>query len=451
VPSRFFREKKGDGSGPSLRPIMASVPTVSGVSVFAGMVNRTWRVGPRRLAVSLQHNTITGARNLYVDGEEVPGAAGSSSVFSRSASISFATPDGWRGTVSIEFSGTSVCYKCGVVSPEGGPTMHVPEDNAGGGGGGGASGGDDGGSAGPLFRISVDAPEMGSSETGEPVVFYCVSTTRLSDGLATRVHRRFRDFFALNDAVRAAYQGSHLMGSLPEPPPRGLKFLENHGDAAFVERRRWLLADYLFKLEAVPRVRANADFVAFLGLVGSVRETSCFFPANAPLGLSLGKKDGLTEVQALKPLADGRPSVSMLSGVIVVGDTVRGGGGAPFHPQTHTATPCVSYRPAPRSLRSHFPLLPRLRPAGVQGQRRGRAFAVPRGAAGQAKVRPPPPPCALFGGGEDGFWAGGGGRPAHRASRSAARTPARARARGARACGAHACPARGAHLAAGRL
>jgi hypothetical protein len=211
-----------------------------------------------------------------------------------------------------------VCYKCAVTPPEGGAAQPVAEDNAVG------SAAADGTAVGPLFRITVDAPEMGCSETGEPVVFYCVSATRLSDGLATRVHRRFRDFFALNDAVRAAYQGSHLLGSLPEPPPRGFKFFENHSDPAFVERRRWLLADYLLKLEAVPRVRANADFVAFLGLVGTVRETSCFFPANAPLGLSLGKREALTEVAALKPLPDGRPSVAMLSSVIVVGDTVRG-------------------------------------------------------------------------------------------------------------------------------
>ena len=308
---------------------------VSGVSVFSGMVNRTWRVGARRFPVSLQHNTVTGSRALYVDGEEVPGTAGSSSFFSRVHTLMFTTSDGWRGTVSIEFSGTSVCYKCGVTSPEGGPVMYVPEDNAAGAGAGAGGGGNDGGSGGggggdggggPLYRITVDAPEMGASETGEPVVFYCVSAARLSDGLATRVHRRFRDFFALHDAVRAAYQGSHLLGSLPEPPPRGLKFLENHSDPAFVEKRRWQLADFLFKLEGVPRIRANADFVAFLGLVGSVRETSCFFPANAPLGLSLGSKAGLTEVQALKPLPDGRPSAAMLSNVIVVGDTVRGRG-----------------------------------------------------------------------------------------------------------------------------
>ena len=299
---------------------MASRP-VSGVSVFSGPVTRTWRVGPRRLPVCLSHNTVTGARSLHVDGDEVAGSVGSTTMFSRPLPLSYTTTDGWRGTVTIEFSGSSVLYRCQAHPPEGGAPLDLPEDNAPGAGGGTGSSSEDDSAA--KLHVKVDAPEMGVSEAGEPVVYYCVSTTREADGRATRVHRRFRDFFALNDAVRSAYQGSQLLGSLPEPPPRGLKFFENHSDAAFVERRRWLLADFLFKLEAVPRMRGNADFVAFLGLVGTVRETSCFFPAGVALGVSLGAKGGLTEVTGLKPLSDGRPSPAQSSGVIRVGDTVR--------------------------------------------------------------------------------------------------------------------------------
>ena len=63
--------------------------------------------------------------------------------------------------------------------------------------------------------------ERGARERGEPVVYYRVRATREADERSTVVHRRFRDFAALNDAVRAAYKGSQLLGSFPQPPPRG--------------------------------------------------------------------------------------------------------------------------------------------------------------------------------------------------------------------------------------
>ena len=287
------------------------------VSVFAGPVTRTWRVGARRLGVTLHHNTITGSRVLSVDGEEVQGTAGTTSVFSSRTVLVF-TADDWQGRVVLERVGAEVHYMCVCRAPGEAGEMAVAEENAG--GGGGAA------DLAARLRTSVGSPEGGVSETGEPVVYYEVSCMREADGRGTKVHRRFRDFFALNDAVRSAYQGSQLLGSLPEPPPRGLKFLENHADPNFVEKRRWLLADFLYKLESVPRMRMNADFLAFVGLVGNTRETSCFFPAKG-LGLSLTPTDGgkLTEVTAIKPLADGSRSPAQVRELINVGDKVRHG------------------------------------------------------------------------------------------------------------------------------
>ena len=291
---------------------------VSIVSVFSGPVTRTWRVGPRRVPVTLNHNTITGFRTLYVDSLEVPGTAGTTSVFSSSTGLSFAADD-WKGMVLLDRVGSEVHYTCCCKPPSGEADVYVAEDNN------MASG--NGGDEAAKLRVSVNTPEGGMTETGEHVVYYQVSVTRETDGRGTRVHRRFRDFFALNDAVRSAYKGSQLLGSLPEPPPRGLKFMEDHNDATFVERRRWMLADWLYKLESVPRMRMNADFLAFVGLIGDVRETSCFFPPESPLGLSLGSVDNgrLTEVNALKPLPDGRPSPAMASGLVNIGDKVGDG------------------------------------------------------------------------------------------------------------------------------
>ncbi len=78
------------------------------------------------------------------------------------------------------------------------------------------------------------------------------------------------------------------------------------------------------KLELIPRMRSNSDFLAFIGLVDNVRETSCFFPKDQALGLTLAEaSDRLTEVTALKPLPGGGPSPAMQSGLIRVGDKVR--------------------------------------------------------------------------------------------------------------------------------
>ena len=67
----------------------------------------------------------------------------------------------------------------------------------------------------------------------------------------TTVHRRFRDFFAVNEALRSAYKGSHLLSSFPPLPPRSLKLFEDHMSMAFIEKRRWQLQDWMFKVSQV--------------------------------------------------------------------------------------------------------------------------------------------------------------------------------------------------------
>ena len=198
-------------------------------------------VRPPPSPTPLPDNTITGSRALTVDGAEVLGSAGSFTFFSAPLDISFAV-DAHAGRVMLVSEGGNVLYRC-IVTPPGGTAADVPEDNAAGGGGGGGAGV---GADAHKLRVAVEAFEDGvAGERGEPVVFYRVRAVREADERGTVVHRRFRDFFALNDAVRAAYKGSQLLGSFPEPPPRGLPFFDDQNAPAFRERRRWLLADYL--------------------------------------------------------------------------------------------------------------------------------------------------------------------------------------------------------------
>jgi hypothetical protein len=57
---------------------------------------------------------------------------------------------------------------------------------------------------------------------------------------ATTCIRRYRDFQALSEQMQASFKGHHLRSSLPELPPRQLKFMVDHNDEAFIEERRWV-------------------------------------------------------------------------------------------------------------------------------------------------------------------------------------------------------------------
>ena len=209
---------------------MASV-----VSFLSGPVTRTWRVGPRLLAVTLNHNTITGSRSLSIDSSEVLGSVGSFNYFSSPLELLFRV-DGHEGRVLLSSESGNVIYRCIVKTPHSETAEEVPEENSLGAGLG---------SEYNKLRLSIDAWDVGLTSRAVSVVYFRVRSIREADERGTVVHRRFRDFIALNEAVRAAYMGSQLLGSFPEPPPRGMFLLENQDDHAFRERRRWLCADFL--------------------------------------------------------------------------------------------------------------------------------------------------------------------------------------------------------------
>jgi hypothetical protein len=284
-------------------------------------------VGPRNAPVQLYHNTISGERWLSIDGVEVPGTVGSHfGPLAGSSVLAFRIGEGegdgsgsGRVTIAtVDFS--KIHYSCVFNDAP------VPEDNAAAGAGSGA-GAAAGADAAGAMRVSVEAVDMGADEKSGrvEVAWFRVRAVRESDRRETVVHRRFNNFVALQEAVRSAYQGSALAQSVPELPSRGFKFFEDQLAPAFLEKRRWALQSFLYKLELLPRVRQNTDFLTFVGLVdGGVRESSAIFPPGAPLGITLSAAaDGFTEVTAIKPNADGSPSPAMAAGAIVrVGDKV---------------------------------------------------------------------------------------------------------------------------------
>ena len=291
------------------------------ISILAGPVTRTWRVGARHVPVQLYHNTITGDRWLSVDGIEVPGTVGSHfGPLAAQTLLSFEVEGAASGRVSIVTFGAPFARLRYAASFEGAALV---EDNAAAAAAGVAGGGGASDSAGAL-RISVEAVDMAADEqTGHAnVAWFRVRSVRESDRRETVVHRRFNNFVALAEAVRSAYQGSALIASVPELPARGFRLFEDQTSPAFLEKRRWQLQNFLYKLELLPRARQNTDFCSFTGLVdGGVREASCVFPPGAPLGVTLSAAGDFTEVSALKPNADGGASPAQAAG-ISVGDKV---------------------------------------------------------------------------------------------------------------------------------
>lgn len=240
----------------------------SRVSVVAGPVTRTFTVlrSGRPHTVSLFHNTITGERSLNVNGAEISGTTGSTTVFSGRTALVFEI-DGGRGEVWIwPSSMTHFEYTCNFSGAE------IPEENS--------IVGDDSLTASVeavnRLRITVDAGDAGVDEAGKPVVWFRLHTIRESDANEVIVHRRFREFVAVNEALRSAYKGSHLLSALPDLPPRTVAgsfvaSLFGRADSAldpkFVEERRWKLQDWAYKMAQVPRMRMNPDFLTFLGCV----------------------------------------------------------------------------------------------------------------------------------------------------------------------------------------
>lgn len=105
---------------------------------------------------------------------------------------------------------------------------------------------------------------------GGIVTWYLVQTSRATDGVATQVHRRFRDFVELHSQVKANLKGNHLFQALPTLPEKPLKVLTDHNDPNFIEERRRKLEIYLVTLVNIPHVQDMVCIKAFLGLMESV-------------------------------------------------------------------------------------------------------------------------------------------------------------------------------------
>ncbi|KAJ1462842.1 hypothetical protein M885DRAFT_504237 [Pelagophyceae sp. CCMP2097] len=258
------------------------------VSLFSGEVQRTWRFVDGAGAdheVSLLHDPLTGARAALVDHDELPGSAGTTSVFHAANTTLPFRAGSAQGRIVIARDRWGFAYACvadGQVLRE-------------------ATSGDRADAA-PPPRLSarvVSACVTRDHAAANAITWYLVETRLgpesdesnpfgLSSGPTTRVHRRFRDFADLDGAVFAALAGHHMRSSVPRLPSRQFKMVTDHNDAAFVERRRGQLDDYLRRLVSVPHVLALPASLPFVGVTDHVREFSVVFQGRT-LGFTVAK------------------------------------------------------------------------------------------------------------------------------------------------------------------
>ena len=265
------------------------------VSIFSGEVNRTWRFcdgGGQHHEVSLYHHPLTGARAALVDHEELEGSLGTSSVFHGSTTtIPFAC-GGCRGAIHIQrsafFGFSYACSADGVSVPEATSATADPR----------RAPGRAGGRSGPALtvnscRVLAHVTTRDHASPSAPIVWYLIEThaSKGDEVATTRVHRRFRDFADLDEAVNGALAGHHVRSSVPRLPQKKLKLLQDHNDQTFLDARRRDLDGYVAKLVHVPHVWATPPAAPFVGVADNVREYSVVFPERT-LGFTLGKSSG---------------------------------------------------------------------------------------------------------------------------------------------------------------
>ena len=180
----------------------------------------------------------------------------------------------------------------------------------------------------------MDGSSLASMTIGgaKQITWYAVKTTRLSDGIVTIVHRRFKEFAELNSQCKQNLKGNHLRSSLPPLPDKPLKFTTDHSDMNFINQRKIELSNFLRQLISVPHVSEMNCLKAFLGIINHVREFSVLFTL-PQLGLQLQPNERIKSTPVIVgnvlnaeqcPGIFTGDAVSKINGVPIVGMNFKG-------------------------------------------------------------------------------------------------------------------------------
>ena len=180
----------------------------------------------------------------------------------------------------------------------------------------------------------VDGSSLATMTIGgaKKITWYAVKTTRLSDGIVTTVHRRFKEFAELNSQCKQNLKGNHLRSSLPPLPDKPLKITTDHSDANFINQRKIELNNFLRQLISVPHVSEMNCLKAFIGIINHVREFSVLFTL-PQLGLQLQPNEKIKSTPVIvgsvlnaeqSPGIFAGDAVSKINGVPIVGMNFKG-------------------------------------------------------------------------------------------------------------------------------
>lgn len=206
--------------------------------------------------INLRHNQITGSRYVLLDGLEVPGSRGNTSIMS-AVEIAFKVEEeDARITITPALSGGGFSYSCQVgsrVLEELSNVLETEDELV-------------------MAPAKIRVPETRTtSSEGKAVVHYKVVTTIAApsgggENQEVVVFRRYKEFSRLNNLLRSAFAGSHLLSSLPHLPGKVLNPFTDQTTPQFIEGRRRDLEVYLNRLCGVSKCSKNLDMLKFLGL-----------------------------------------------------------------------------------------------------------------------------------------------------------------------------------------
>jgi hypothetical protein len=289
------------------------------VSVLEGQLTRTWFFSHngRNHVISLYHDTLTGVRSAMLDFKEIRGSSGNSSLLmeSQGHKIIF-TVDGLAGYIEIKRSGwAGFDYVCMINNERVAESTENVADNGE-----------------PVFSAKVVDTTMTPDEDSVdyPIIWYLVCSTRLSDNVETRVHRRFREFAELNSQVKQNFKGHHLRAALPTFPEKTMKAFVHYSDPDFIKDRQDKLEHYLSQLIAIPHASDMICVRAFLGMMESVRELSIAFHVPT-LGMTLQPATmGQLADDSNPPIVVGLIQKPELCEGVLVGDSLSKINGVPI-------------------------------------------------------------------------------------------------------------------------
>ncbi len=137
---------------------------------------------------------------------------------------------------------------------------------------------------------------------GKPVAVFKVNITY--DGATQVLRKRFRDFDTFNTYIRGAFDGHHLLSSLPKLPPKHIRLFTDHFAPAFLETRRKRLEVYCNAMARIPKVAGNPDFISFFTKKDSGRQSRPAAAKARAVG-SDAKRRGDSGAGGAKPRAKG--------------------------------------------------------------------------------------------------------------------------------------------------